>query len=357
MKKVLVFELNNYHTENFPLYEELLPSLLDDSVTCSYYVVPSKVAELRDVYDDVKPVAGNVWWYLMRKLKLRRLFLAKHIDAIIAREGADVIVFNSAEPEENYGIFKQLTFSGIKLTVFHNPLHKEFDKGPGEYNFVLGDQVYAHVKEQKEHIDGYFLPYFQRFPLEGISRDPDALTIAIQGWINFKRRDYPFLIEAAKELKAKGIGKIRFDIIGSMNNKGGKQLVSMVRSNGLEEYFIFHDKLDDFAFFTRVASSDYVMTLLGEAQKSYYQDKLTGSLTQSASIGVPLILSRDNADAWRLDDGNALVYDDLADLVEKLRTAKADYTRIQSAYTAHIGELIEENRRFLKRMDVRGVDA
>lgn len=352
--KVLIFELNNYHTENFPLYEELLPSLLKEDIECSYYVVPSKVGELQGVYTRVRPLAGRLWWYLMRKLKLRQFFLASHIDAIINKEKADVIVFNSAEPEENYAVFKELKFSGIKLTVFHNPLHKTFDNGPGEYNFVLGEQVYSHVKEQKEHINGYFLPYFQRYAFEGIRRDEKVLKVAIQGWINFKRRDYSFLIETARKLKEQGIGNIKFDIIGGMNNKGGKKLLNLVRADGLEDYFIFHERLNDYDFFRAVASSDYVMTLLGEEQKGYYKDKLTGSLTQSAAIGVPLILSRDNAMAWQLDDGNALVYDSLEDLVNKLRRAKDEYERIHEAYNTHIQGLIEGNKQFLADMDLSG---
>jgi hypothetical protein len=203
--------------------------------------------------------------------------------------------------------------------------------------------------KQKKEIDGYFLPYFTKFNKD-FPKDT-FLKIAVQGWVNYERRDYDFLIDIAKELKKKNIQNIKFDIVGSIKTKGGKRLLDSINKNQLKHYFIIHNSLDDYEFFRCINSSHFLFALLGKEQEQYFNHKLTGTLTQSASCAIPLILSYDNAKVWGFKEEFSLIYKTKEDLIKKLTTALNDYNQKVSDYKKYISHLITTNKEFLRDLN------
>jgi len=310
--------------------------------------LPKKLQELKKIYQNVHQVITPIKYFFIKKLKIYSL-LSKAVNKIIQDSFADVVVFNTAEPLRHYKIFRNINFDGIRIGIFHNPLYYDMsNKKEIPYFFVLGDFVYLYMKRKKE-IDGYFLPYFTKFNKD-FPKDT-FLKIAVQGWVNYERRDYDFLIDIAKELKKKNIQNIKFDIVGSIKTKGGKRLLDSINKNQLKHYFIIHNSLDDYEFFRCIKSSHFLFALLGKEQEQYFNHKLTGTLTQSASCAIPLILSYDNAKVWGFKEEFSLIYKTKEDLIKKLTTALNDYNQKVSDYKKYISHLITTNKEFLRDLN------
>jgi len=314
--KVVVVELNKYHTETFPIYENLLPAFLHTaSVECHYYCHADKAAELRGVYGRITAIVSGLGYFVLRNLQLRAPFFRWKIQRLVRQLGADVVVFNSIEPERNYRVFKGVE-AKRKIAIVHNPATlPHTPKAPNEEYFVLSEIVYNKFKATLP-LRGYMLPYFKPYPTAPEAPRGEGMMIGVQGLVNFNRRDYDFLIELCKLLQAKDAGGIIFNIIGSNNKKGGKRLREQIAAFGLERYFLLHETLDDAAFFGEVEKCDLLMTLLGPKQRHYFEDKTTATFSHAAAYNKPMLLSRENALAWGLDDTTQYCYDDLADCAE-----------------------------------------
>lgn len=309
--KCVIIELNKYHTETFPIYENLLPAFFcTNDLECYYYHLPHRLHDLSRRYRNVVPVINAWQYFLIRNLGLRVSFFARKIQQIIDTVGADAVVFNSIEPERNQKVFEAVT-AKMKIAVIHNPARFSLSRQKNEYFFVLSELLYDRFKG-KLPLDGYFLPFFRpRFSADSpVERLHNGIVIGVQGWINFKRRDYDFLIRVARRMKEEGTAHVVFNIIGSNNKKGGKRLREMIRSDCLDPFFRLHESLDDMAFFREIEACDLLMPLLGPAQKAYFQDKTTATFSHAVAYNKPMLLSRQNADAWGLDEGSQFIYDD-----------------------------------------------
>ncbi len=355
MKQVLVFELNNYHTETFPIYANLLPDLLGDDVHISYYVDNAKHEELSRTYANLSQLYPRWLSYLLRKLQLQTLFFKKKIQRLIDETAADVVVLNSIEPERNFDLFREIR-APQKIAVLHNParaVYKELEALPHEHYYVISDVVYASYRESLP-LEGYFLPFFSATDV--VKNAPEnKIRIGIQGLIDYRRRDYAFILELAKALKQMGVNHVEFDIIGSLkspNPRGAKRLQASIKAEGLENYFILHPTLNDQAFMESVASCTYLMTALTEHYDFYYRNKTTAALSHAATLGIPLILSADNASAWNMDGSNALVFNDVEGLMGALsRHDTAEYSKLCKTFSQYISEKILSNREMLKGLN------
>lgn len=348
MKKVLVFELNNYHTETFPIYRHLLPSFLHDAVDIEYYVVDERFDDTARAYDTVHRLSRDWFFFLIRHLQLRVPFFVSKINRIISRENPDLVVFNSIEPERNYRVFKKIN-APKKVGLVHNPKKSGITQGSDEFYFVLGRQLFENFRTSLP-LDGYLLPYFRQFDLDASPKRDERLVIAVQGLISFKRRDYPFLVEAAKRLMARGIEDVVFDIIGNRNGKDGPALCDQVRQGNVEDYFRFYDRLDDRDFFQKINDADCILTLLHKEQERYYHDKTTASFSHAAAYGKVLIMSRENASAWGMDEGRAILYEGLDEFIEVLLQAREGIKKRQDLFRTHIAKALEENKTMLEKL-------
>ena len=343
MKKVLVFELNNYHTETFPIYQNLLPALLGDEVAIEYYVMGQRYADTAAIYDKVHQLCPTWLFPIIRHLQLRVPYFLYRINGIIRDKSPDLVVFNSVEPKRYYRVFKMIT-APRKLGLVHNPKKSMITKEANEQYFVLSRILFENFKKQLP-LSGYLLPYFGQFKLPEKAIG-ETVTIAVQGLISYKRRDYHFLLDVAKTMQERGIKGICFNIIGSRHIQDGPDFFKSVEAQGLAAYFHFYDELDDRAFAEEINASDCIMTLLHENQRQYYHDKTTASLSHAASYGKPLVLCRENAEAWNMDSADALIYDSVESFIDLMATSGL-LEAIAKNHMEKVAELIQENIRIL----------
>lgn len=345
MKKVLVFELNNYHTEVFPIYENLLPSLLNDSVELEYFVYGSKEKDIKKMYPKTEAICSSITTFALKQFYLRVPFFVYKINKIIKQKNPDIVIFNSIEPERNYKIFKAIK-AQKKIAVIHNPKSKTYKNMPKEQNehfFVLSNIVYEIYKD-KIPLDGYFLPFFKAHDIKKIE-NLGVTTIGVQGLLNYKKRDYIHLLDIAKELKRRNEKSIVFNIIGGIKTKDGIKFTNSVKESGLQELFVFHSHLNDYEFAQELSRCDFLITLLTEKYSFYYQDKTSASFSHSAAYKIPMILSKENAKAWGVLESEAVIYSDINDLLAKFMGC--DREMMRNVFARKIDGLIEENKKSL----------
>lgn len=346
MKKVLVFELNNYHTETFPIYEHVLPKLFgEEAMTFEYYVLPQKQADVATFYEKSNAICSRVIFFFIRKLQLRRLYYTWKINRIVKETGADIVVFNSVEPDRNLKVFSGIE-APLKIGVMHNPGKIAYQKGANERLFVLNKNVFDKYRERLA-LDGFILPFYHPRSLSTLEKKSGQTLIAVQGLVKFNRRDYGLVVDVAKALKRRGQSHIRFNIIGNIGTKDGQKLKERIRTEGLEEYFILHGFLHDREFLEEVAKCDYIMTALSPAYDQYFTDKMTASFSHSATFRIPMILSGQNAAAWGIPDEAAVVYDTIDEMVAKL--LEEGYETRAERYRSYVAKMIDNNLEELKR--------
>lgn len=348
--RVCVVELNHFHTEVFPVYAQYLPDLMHAPVEIDYFVIPRKLDELRPVHGSrVHPVYRAGLYRIASKTGLRTFYFKRCVDAIVAEHRPDVLVFNSAEPKRVYAAFKHAKVA-VKVGVVHVYGQVDLVKSPGEHYFVLGPNVYEHHRPQGV-LDGYFLPFFRPYPLSPPER-PRGVLIGIQGNIDYRRRDYPGLLELAQTLLRQGGAGIRFNIIGGARHRDAVRLRQAIRVRGLESMFVLHDELNDADFFQQVVACDFLMPLLGPEHSRYYRFMITATLSHASAYGIPLVLARDNALAWGLDDAQAIAYESYDELARMMLRGEITQRRgeVLAAFVQGVNGRVQENRRVLREL-------
>lgn len=342
MRRIVIFEFNDFHTGIFPIYHQYLPALLNDKhLKLTFFTVPHAVKELQETGINVQPITSGLFHYILKKLHLMPLYLKWKTQKIIKCYKPDVVIFNSIEPYCNFELFRQvLSKKHINIAILHNPeLFEKEDKPANCLYFVLSDIIY---KKYLNSVDGYMLPFMasQHILSKQYALEKERLImVGIQGHVDFYRRDYLFLIEISKEFKKRRINRCVFNIIGCLHKE---QLEAVVKEENLSMYFIFHSHLIDQQFSEEINRCDYIMPLLGKEHQKYYKDKATTSLFFSAAYNKPMILTEENARAWCLPENVAITYTDLNSALDVFVNISVDMA-LADEYKSYIDHKIEEN--------------
>lgn len=344
MKKIVICEFNHFHTEVFPVYEYYFSRIFSEpNLEFTYYAIPSKVNELDKIYDSVKPVYNSFIYYICAKTGLRGLYFKFIIKKIIAHENPDWIIVNSIDQERTLSAFLAID-SPRKLGIIHNPESFQKKNNSGYY-FVLSKALFKKYK----FCDGYFLPFIAKHNIHKNRRND--ITISILGNVQFKRRNYPYLIEVAAELKKLKIHNVKFNIVGSSTHKDYPKLHKLISKYELENYFVLHKNLNDEEFMKEVVNSSFIMPLLYE-EKRYLENKITASLSHASANSVPLILSKTTASHWKFTDEEALVYLDTNDLAQRLKLIdEQKIDNLKEKFMLRTENSIHENISFLKTIN------
>lgn len=178
--------------------------------------------------------------------------------------------------------------------------------------YVLMDYLLDFVPiHMKNRVDSLYLVYNtiddNNYPKS------DELQICIPGQIEFKRRDYRFLLDlaASKELNP----KIKFVILGNINqvSGNGSEFVKLAESKGITNRFITFDRfISPGEFLKYVATSDLIMPLLHpnvDFFNNYLTNQISGSFIHSFTHRVPMLI---NKEFEIIDDilDSSFIYDD-----------------------------------------------
>ena len=352
---VLVLELHPYHTHNFSVYSNLLPSLFHCSnVSIEYCVLPEVIDNL--VFPDKKLVHGlfpsKTWQAVLSKIRLRSVYLILLIRLLSFLKKIDCVILNTLESAADKRIFRSIN-TKLKIAIIHNPGAIKIKREKNALYFCMNEYIFDEIAGLAL-LDGYLLSYFR--PVEFPVRvKQDDLIIGIPGSVSFNRRDYYFLIEVCLMLaqQEKPGKKIVFNIIGDIRDKDGKELRRLIEERKLGRYFRFHEEIDDKEFSREVYECDLLMPLLGEAHARYRSVKNTATLSHSARYNRPLLLRKMDAECWDIPLDGCVIYDEADDLAELLMGMDSVSDDISSAYQRYINAKISKNRELLSEFGKR----
>ncbi len=345
MRKVLILEFNNFHTEVFPIYEEYLASLIGHKdLSIFYYSHPAKYKELKASVKNISRIYSPLKYWIASKTGLRSVYFKEILRRLMDEHNPDLIVFNSVGPDRVFDALKSIP-DVKKVGIVHEFGEVDISYRDNCKYYVLGKNVYNTYKEKG--IDGYLLPFYKPFDVEKKQEKNDGWVIGIQGIIDFRRRDYAFLVRLAETFLKSGI-LIRFNVIGSLHQRDAKKLTNMIKAKGLDKLFILHDDLSDHEFFNELSGCDFLITLLSSEYSKYFNAKITASFSHSCAYKIPLIMSVDNAKAWGINGSCAVVYDSECDIVEYFKALNDQkYDEMRVNLTKTINDKIYENKKLI----------
>lgn len=252
-----------------------------------------KASALVPLVDEVKamPFSANESFTLANSLNITRL---------LKKSDYDFIVLNTAQGGIKW-ICLLSFFIGVKakfLGILHN-VHK-LKKGFGQriisqrvsHYFVFGDFLEKYAQTFSKKSISSFLPIFVRHEnVVSVRKPADEFWICIPGNIEFKRRDYPKLLDAITTTNLSD--KVRFVLLGATKSKDAEVLKEKINELKINDFFILFDEyIDTQIFNTYLSLSDCVLPLLtadSSETKLYQTCKVSGSWLNVLTFHKPLL--------------------------------------------------------------------
>ena len=323
--RVAVVEFNPYHDEVLPTFVWLLNRL---DVTPDVFMVKRSARR--------RPFAGSA----------RLRYRARSVGGIGRLGGLawrlrryDLAIINSMEPPEILGRAARLAVP--VLGVMHNTdlllddaAYRAFFAAPGHRPLVLGQ----HIAERLGDSAG--APWWISHVVFGAPRteprEPGRPTIfAVTGNVEFPRRNYDSLLDAAGALAGEGLPFL-VRIIGRSTYRDGETLRAVVESRGFASRFEFsRGEINHPQFFRLLADSDFSLPLIDTSRdvfRPYLETKLASSVPFAIGLGVPLVANTALVGAYGIG-GTGPEYRD-GDLTEAMRRAIGSTEEDRSGWRA-----------------------
>ncbi len=209
----------------------------------------------------------------------------------------DLIVLNTAH---SYSVVRNLTIllrfaRAACVGILHNTkkLNSSFtqriiSKKTKKY-FVLNDALLPWNENTSSiKIQSFYPIFFPEYEPVPVYKQSE-IWIGIPGRIDYKRRDYDFLVDALAEIKA--LDRVKFVILGKVdrNNPVGKRFYdSLEKSGQLGRFKLFHSFIENRDFHSYLAACDYIMPLL-TLNKDYLKYKISGSFNLAFAHKKPML--------------------------------------------------------------------
>lgn len=283
VKKIIIVELNNYHTEC--IYAQVLyltKSGFSVEVICSEKTF-KHVEYLKDTcpvksYDFSKATSYiELWWYLLRQKN-------------------SITVLNTAQGSRVLKLLAIPTFNKIKYYgIIHNLKKLETSSGQkllsrkiSQY-LVIADYLKESpiaIRNGIKSINTSIFPHADSFL--DIPKH-ENIWITIPGNIELKRRDYHWIIDVCskKELP----NNVKFILLGNASKGDGKTIIDRIKKENLEDYFIWFDSyINQSEFNGYIQKSDFLLPLLHETSSEYIHYKISGTFSLSEAFSKPMLL-------------------------------------------------------------------
>jgi hypothetical protein len=158
--------------------------------------------------------------------------------------------------------------------------------------YVLADYMehsFPQIKGIKQqHINCAYNP---SFPKRKLNKASNEIWVTIPGSIEYKRRDYDFLLTLI-EHKEK-TQNIKFILLGNSSRFEGPLFIDKIKENGVENNFIwFESFVPNDLFYNYMIQSDFLLPLIHPSTPSandYLKYKVSGTFIQSQAYSKLMI--------------------------------------------------------------------
>ena len=229
----------------------------------------------------------------------------------------DIVLFNTAH---SYSVIRNVSvllrpFKIKCIGILHdvkklqNSRTQQIISKKIKHYFVLNDALLP-PEENTSTIElqsfyPIFFPKYDRVPVY----KQNHIWVGIPGRIDYKRRNYDFLVNALSRID--GLRKVKFLILGKVdrNTPDGARLLKKIETSGQLKYFkFFHSFIDNQDFHAYLGACDFIMPLL-RPNKDYLNTKISGAFNLAFAHEKPMLCSTFFRDIPDLK-ANSLFYDE-----------------------------------------------
>ena len=216
-------------------------------------------------------------------------------------ESYDFLILGTAEPPDRVGKVAEVALP--KLLVQHNLASAATRAPAGGTCCVLG----THFRDRLARA-GSSTPPVAVFPFflgeVAVEEKPRAMVFAVQGNLQFGRRNYASLVRAVSALMQEGyrpedfvvriVGRWKEDSLRQARRLDGEQFERLVEHRRIAEFFEFPDREYDFPeYFERMRSARYIIPLIDDVHpgaRRYLDGKFTSSIGQGIGwLNIPVL--------------------------------------------------------------------
>ena len=285
MKKICLIELYSWHSEC--LYSQILFLNKSGYNTCLVCDV-----RLKPIADDFRPLVADVIYFDFKKLgslfKLWYFLIKNHIRKVIfnTAQGSIILKFMLLP------FPKKMQFWGIIHSV--NKLGKStgqkiISRKVKRY-YLLAEYLENHFPQiSKLQKQSFSTAFSMPFEHQTYHEKGNNIWLCIPGNVEYKRRDYDFLLSAVR--RADFPQNIKFILLGNSRKEDGQAIRQKIKSDGLSDFFIWFDKyIPDNIFHSYVQASDFVLPLIhGNLTEIYAKYQISGTFVLSDVHGKTML--------------------------------------------------------------------
>ena len=347
--KTAIVEISESHEEC--IYSQLC--FLKDAGHEVTLIVHKKLENQITAYADL---ANNVSFFDFERVSsIQKLRMQWHLFTLLKK--FDLLILNTAH---SYSVIRNvsvlLRFVKTKcIGVLHNTKKLQRSKTQRiiskkvKHYFVLNDALLPGEVSDTIKVQSFYPIFFPKYEKVPVYKQ-NQIWIGIPGRIDYKRRDFDFLINALKQANVSE--RIKFLVLGKVdpNTPDGNRLIESIEKSGkLKNFKLFHAFIDNPEFHAYLSACDYIMPLLRPDQ-DYLGSKISGAFNLAFAHKKPM-LCNSFFDAIPDLRKNSLFYDTtsfnqlLADIDDgnahpptSYSDTKWNYKFQQSRYIAFINE-------------------
>lgn len=329
------------------MYEHWLPVLAGNTqLNIRYFAHPDLMRDLAfPKAERIAPIPpSSAWRKRLPSTRMQWFLHERFLRAQIRQHRADWVVVNTTEHGYSAAL-AQRTKGVKKILIAHNPERLGWQRQSDTWVFCMNEYIYRSLRDRVP-LDGYLLSFFP--PVHFTDPVLNAVPlVGVPGGVSFKRRDYGTLLELARSW-GKEAGAAVFNIISEVNFKDGRRLWQQVHDAQVERHFRFHQRLTDRDFARQVYECDYLLPLVGNADRSYLREKNSATFSHAARYGKPMLLTAEEAAAWEVPAPACGIYYDAASLGRLLDARRTGITAMHEGFVQHVAKMIDTNTRLLR---------
>jgi len=307
--KIAVVELGPRHDEVFPVWLHLAEK---NGYTIEYFIRPLHLTRnIFSLLSSPRPKCflttsqGSGDSRTSRLLQsLRTLFL--RLKALyLLNTKYDVVIANSLDNGDYYQSFLRYINKPM-LTVLHNgyamTANSQYDglRSKGSHSVVVLSNHIKNFLAQREIVSH---PIHPSLGLKGEFLDDcqkHVSTFCVQGYINFYRRNYDSLLQAASKLKENNV-QCNFRIVGRLGRQS-RIMQERISELGVSDYFAFVGDAESYRdYYRAIGSCGFLLVLVDDSRMIYrpfFEDKCTSSLSIALGLDVIPVANRRFAEAY-----------------------------------------------------------